>query len=78
MKLNFSPPRPSIVIDRIALDNRTFWLIFLDNIIKINVGANICQVRFARLVIVVITWEFLGVGSGMGLLKFFIVSVLHE
>lgn len=42
-----------MVMERIAMDSRMVWLILLDSMSRMDMGASFCHVRIVRLVNVV-------------------------
>lgn len=49
----FNPPKPPMVMDKIAMVNRMVWLIFTESESRIDIGASFCHVKIVRLVSVV-------------------------
>jgi len=69
----FSPPRPPMVMDMIAISSRAVWLILFDMTSRIDIGASFCHVKIVRLVSVVVPWATSGSQKWNGAAAIFII-----
>lgn len=69
----FRPPRPPMVMDRIAMVSRMVWLILFDIMSRRDMGASFCHVRIVKLVSVVVPWVTSGSQKWNGAAAIFIM-----